>query len=125
LVEDLVVGWVREIQQLRPNTKSVLLVGDSTTAYCFDRMNEITARELAARVERRTGVYIWFTSVTGSSFTNSWWSAFVCQIEGVANWNYRFNAVLLVGGWNQVYDPEGFTPEIFAEFHTNAVQVLN
>ncbi len=124
LSEDLIVGWVRMIQRRNPNTMSVLLIGDSSIAYCFDRYTCVTRKELRDNVMRRTGVDVWLGAVSGSSFTWSYWSNFKQQVVNATKPNHRFDAVLLVGGWNQVTDKRGFTAETFAQFHAHSKGAL-
>ena len=122
LVEDLVVGWVRKILRQQPNTASVLLIGDSTTAYCFDRVCEISKGDLAHRIKCRTGVTTWFESISGTKFTR--WGNFEFQLSQGTYGGYTSDAVSLVGGWNQCGDPAGFTDNVFASFHQKALRAL-
>jgi hypothetical protein len=122
LVEDIIVGWIRDIQQHQPTTESVLLVGDSTTAHCFDRTGEISSKNLAFKVKQRTGVNIWIGSISGRSFTER--NNFTEQIQWATSEKYRYDAVLLVGGWNQSYNSNAFTKKVFDKFHSHAVSAL-
>jgi hypothetical protein len=119
LVEDLVVGWVRRICAIHPTTVSLLLVGDSTTAYCFDRERGIKLADLAKKIKQRTGVRVWFFSVSGTSFTGE--DNFTDQIEKATADDWTYDAVLLVGGWNQRHE---LSKEEISWFHNKAVAAL-
>jgi hypothetical protein len=126
LVEDLLVGWIRKIKRATAHDiKTMLIVGDSTTAFCFERKKAIDVEVLARltrRVAYRTGLdMVLFKSVVGTYFTDS--ECFSDQIRQATQNNERYDAVFLVGGWNQAYyDPKGFTDDVVNNFHNLALR---
>jgi hypothetical protein len=106
LVEDLIIGWIRQMNRKSGKVfQSILVIGDSTTAYCFDTKYEIKTSMLSRKISSRTGTQIWIGSVSGTSFTLYPDSNFTEQIRSsTRNGEYKFDAILLVGGWNQAYN---------------------
>jgi hypothetical protein len=82
-----------------PAGSRVLVVGDSTTAFCRDSKKEITGQELTALVLAQTGVDVYWSSVSGTHFS-SWKGGFKEQLQSNRGWRYDY--VLLVGGWNEL-----------------------
>jgi hypothetical protein len=97
-VVELVTNWLT--QTGLPRGSRVYLVGDSTTAYSVDRCEAVTWYDLAHQVEEATGISVYFSSVSGSSFDTRWGNI-VYKASRVESFTEQFDAVLLVGGWNQ------------------------
>ena len=128
LVEDLLVGWIRQIQRAsHRKVCRVVVVGDSTTAHCFDSWYATTTvGGLARRVERRTGLDkygLWIGSVSGTHFTSRR-APFAEQIRNAVDGGWTYDAVLLVGGWNQLFDPWGFTLRVLRDFNARSFAAL-
>jgi hypothetical protein len=78
--------------------QSVYIVGDSTTAYSVDRKGIITWTDLKDRIFEKTGVWVFFAAVSGSSFDERWGNIVQQAADMDSRW---YNHILLVGGWNQ------------------------
>ena len=114
VVRDIVVPMVRQILVDHGYVAgsgqkfSVAVIGDSTTAYCFDRKsNEVGGCEkwqLSKMVQEAMGttdVYVGFFSSSGSSFCGPY--GFLAQTASVVENEASFgcyDALLIVGGWN-------------------------
>lgn len=119
-VVNMLVELITHSQITKEST--VLVIGDSTTAYCVDRKRDTTFGALSREIEKRTGVKLQFQSISGSSFTSGQWvkeksgdwhhtsTSFATQvINGTTDgWTYDF--VLLIGGWNEEFN-HWFSPE--------------
>ena len=92
---------------------SVLVIGDSTTAYCMDRKNELHPALLSNAIQASCGVVPFFQSMSGAHFSSSGWTkrgnewhrcdtSFLHQLQKSADAGWRYDFVLLVGGWNEV-----------------------
>lgn len=92
-----------------PSNASVLVLGDSTLSYCYsyykleytDEEREKIKSAIESRVYDATGTKISLYAVPDTSFTSyncfyyKWWQA-------VGIHKQSFDAILLVGGWNQL-----------------------
>ncbi len=94
-----IVGDLLRFAQL-PAQSSVLVIGDSTTAFCYDRKFDARPGELARVVEANAGVIPFFQAVSGSHF-GSYNGSFLQQTDLSAQRQWRYDAVLLIGGWNE------------------------
>jgi hypothetical protein len=120
LVVSLMIGWIRQIKKHSPSeVKSLLVVGDSTTAECFASWQaDSNVRAIARAIYAKTGVNVWFASVSGSSWTSCGKKTpFVEQAN--SSGSYTFDVVLNVGGWNQIRHGDLKGSE-FQEFHKAA-----
>ena len=74
----------------------VLVVGDSTSSYCVDKEYELTWPELRGRArEACRCVDFYFESWSGATPRS-----FLTQAENAAWWGWKYDWVLLIGGWN-------------------------
>ncbi len=94
-----IVGSLLRFAQL-PAHSSVLIIGDSTTAFCYDRAFDTRPGDLARVVEANTCISPFFQAVSGSHF-GSYSDSFLQQTDLSAQRRWRYDAVLLVGGWNE------------------------
>ena len=91
---------------------SVAVIGDSTTAYCFDKAYggmESTKQELSRLVTealKNELIFAGFFSVTSSSFSG--WGNFLWQMKNVIaqenTQKFKYDAMLIIGGWNSSDD---------------------
>ena len=111
---DEVVRILRSIAGELSLSGDVLVLGDSTSAYCVDRKNEVSWSDLRARSsEACVGVNFYFESWSGTTPR-----AFLSQAANAAWWGCSYDWVLLVGGWNS-YGINGEEIEaIFADLFT-------
>lgn len=114
VVEDVVLPMVHQV--LKDHTYvigsgkkiSIAVIGDSTTAYCFDRRSNAVGGcekwQLSSMIQEALGttdVYVGFFSSSGSSFCS--WDGFLAQTESVIRNEASFgcyDALVIVGGWN-------------------------
>ena len=78
--------------------QSVYIVGDSTTAYSVDRKGAITWGDLKEWIYEKTGVWVFFAAVSGSSFDGRWGNIVQQTSDMDGRW---YDHILLSGGWNQ------------------------
>jgi len=79
--------------------KSFLLVGDSTFRSSISRWD--TSRFCSAVVEGIEGATLWMENVSGSSFSHTNpEKSFLSQLYASTEKDWRYDVVLLVGGWN-------------------------
>jgi hypothetical protein len=115
---ELALKLVRDLlaqTKLAPASR-VLLLGDSTTAYCVDTQQELSARAFETAILIETGYHLTFFPVSGSRFESTWkivdgvWvMTGFSERARVAMAAQQFDAVLLVGGWNQWEIPAGWS----------------
>jgi hypothetical protein len=95
-----------------PPGSSVLILGDSTTAYCCDKMREMSFAQLSGRVEELCAVRPFFQSVSSSHFSSGFWekreddwnwvsTSFLQQMQRSLDAEWRYDYILVVGGWNE------------------------
>lgn len=104
LVDQLLTkfGWNNQ------NLINIAVIGDSTTAHCYDTTHEVTYPELSIKVKEslniigRNNVRVDFFASTGSSFSGK--NCFFSQIHDVLNteikYKGKYDCLLLIGGWN-------------------------
>jgi hypothetical protein len=111
---------VRSLLKTRGHVKgepiSIAVIGDSTTAYCFDRARDVTDKHLSSMVTGQlamtghTDVTVDFFSSSGTSFSG--WRGFFSQISDVNDaeryWGCKYDCLLLIGGWNASEDEMKF-----------------
>ena len=109
-----VVRILRSISGELSLSGGVLVLGDSTSAYCVDRMEEVSWSDLMARpAEACDGVNFYL-----ESWPRATPRAFLSQVANAAWWGCSYDWVLLVGGWNS-YGINGEEIEtIFADLFT-------
>ena len=79
----------------------VLILGDSTSAYCVDRESELSWRDLREKAKAECGINFYFESWSGATPR-----AFLNQAANAAWWGCSYDWVILLGGWNS-YGIEG------------------
>ena len=137
VVAELISKLITVMITDNPKIRSILVIGDSTVAYCTDKKRDISYRDLVQLIisrpeftefEQEIDVYI--TSISGSSFTSSAWNfctkkynktTFIVQIEHGIKGGYHYDAILLIGGWNQ---KNILDDHIFDQFHQIALDAL-
>ena len=111
---------VRSLLKTRVHVKgepiSIAVIGDSTTAYCFDRACDVTDKHLSSMVTGQlamtghTDVTVDFFSSSSTSFSG--WRGFFSQISDVNDaeryWGCKYDCLLLIGGWNASEDEMQF-----------------
>jgi len=128
LVERILVDWITMIKETNPKIGHILLVGDSTIGGCIGSFEgAIKRKELESRIYDRTSVRLYIFAVNGSAFTE--YDNFVFQCDKAKRLlnGETYDAVLLVGGWNQPWyltDTGKLLPKLEA-FHTSALSVLS
>ena len=114
---DEVVRILRGIAGELSLSGDVLVLGDSTSAYCVDRMSELTWNELRGNLSRECGVGFHFEAWSGATPR-----AFLNQAEN-ASWRGRaYDWVLLLGGWNSYGIEGGEVETIFTDLFTFCMQ---
>ena len=89
----------------------VLVLGDSTSAYCVDGKCELSRGESMAKLEGECGVRFYFGECAGATPRDFW-----NQAENAA-WGRRpCDWALLLGGWNSYGIDGGEVGAIFADF---------
>ena len=74
----------------------VLVIGDSTSAYCVDRERELSWFDLREKASAACeGVNFYFESWSGATP-----GSFLTQASNASRWGYTYDWVLLIGGWN-------------------------
>ena len=74
----------------------VLVIGDSTCAYCVDSEHEISRSDLRAKaLEACGGVNFYFESWSGATPRS-----FSTHAVNASWWGVPYDWVLLIGGWN-------------------------
>jgi hypothetical protein len=132
----LLKGWLNKIKGSKKNKFTVLVVGDSTIAYnteCWRdnagnwHLSIVQPAKWSKKLNRYTNRKCWFQAVCGSGFVRlNDKISFIEQLDLSIDAGFRYNAVLLVGGWNQVYDPWSFfkLPKLIREFSQRARKAL-
>ena len=104
---DIVTGLIKQMR-VEEGT-SVLVLGDSTTTFCIDRVTWSeeawdylydweTLEKMQTEVLKATGVKLYHYGVSGTSFdsrSNFEWCLHKARLRG------SYDAILLIGGWNQ------------------------
>ena len=135
LVIKMLIEWINAIKSTSSKKiEYVLIVGDSTVAECikYEAWREgdgvIEKDDLISIVKKETGVTLCIFAKCGTYFTKyKKKHDFVYQCKQAVRMikNKTYDAVLLVGGWNQVYSTN--RKKLIAaldEFHTSAVSAL-
>ena len=75
---------------------NVLVIGDSTSAYCVDRERELSWSDLREKARSACGgVNFYFESWSGATPRS-----FLTQANNASWWGLSYDWVLLIGGWN-------------------------
>ena len=110
-MSDEVVRILRSITGALSLSGDVLVLGDSTSAYCVDREKEVTWGDLRARASDDCGgVNFYFESWSGATPR-----AFLSQAANAAWWGCSYDWVLLIGGWNSYGIESEEIDEIFTD----------
>ena len=124
---DYVVHWIGQMKEIHEGIKSIALIGDSTTCFWMGyaagnwKQSQLEFKEA---VHASTGVEPWLYSVSGSSFIKHGkgnWGSFLVQAELAST--HKFDAVLLVGGWNE--DDGADISELVIEFTKKAQSLVS
>jgi hypothetical protein len=135
VVAELISTLINDMIINNSKIKSILVIGDSTTAFCVDkardRVRRLTLVNLIRSRLELTDIDVFIPSISGSSFTSFGWNwktkmhdlntSFIVQIERGTQGGYLFDAVLLIGGWNQ---KNILDDHIFDKFHQIALDAL-
>ena len=73
----------------------VLILGDSTSAYCVDRRSELGRRDLREKAKAECGINFYFESWSGATPR-----AFLNQAAKAAWRGCSYDWAILLGGWN-------------------------
>ena len=107
IVAPIVHKLLKKLERNNEEPIYIAVIGDSTTAYCYDRAYEVSYHELSVMVEEKlqqTGhinVRVDFFARSGSFFSGT--RGFFSQIRdvlGVERQYGKYDALLLIGGWN-------------------------
>ena len=135
LVIEMLVEWISTIKNISSKKiEYVLLVGDSTVAECikYDSWYEgdgvIEKDNLVSIVKKESGVTLDIFAKSGTAFTkykNKHDFVYQCKRAKHLIKENKYDAVLLVGGWNQVNNTnKKKLSAALNEFHISAVSVL-
>jgi hypothetical protein len=123
--------WINHIKMTNENIKDLLIVGDSTIAGCFGDCSEcegcIKRTDLELLVKVCTGVTVYIFSQKGAAFSrdgNNFTQQ--CELAFEIAEGQKYDAVFLVGGWNEVWLAVAFEQlnNIRKMFHSAACKCI-
>ena len=109
----LVVRIIADIARREGLAGSILILGDSTCAHCFDRTYEASRWSLQEEIQSTLGgcAEVFFACVSGAGLKH-----FVSQARGMARYGEKcYDYVLVVGGWNSSWDSNAEVAESIRE----------